>query len=254
MALIDLGYRVPELLFELVLRIFPMKRTRSRRMYEHCLDLGCGTGLAGKFFRCACTKLTGVDLSEKMIARAADKNIYDALIADDVIRFLEQEKEQYDLLIAADLQLYAVADGMGGHRRGDTASRAVIDTFAATAASAADDAAQVTAADMTFSIGVVPQQSAAKLAAKWVPLSRYLEQKTGIHIVFATAPDIPTFEQRLLEGEYDFLDGTEDYKRRWATGERSLYDVEIFGMTAAARARALAKGAIRLTYDLLFRS
>jgi predicted TPR repeat methyltransferase len=106
-----LGYRVPELLSELVFRIFPVQRTRRRKIYKHCLDLGCGTGLAGKFFRCVCTQLTGVDLSEKMIAHAADKNIYDRLVADDVVHFLcedkqHQDKQQYDLLLAADLLTY----------------------------------------------------------------------------------------------------------------------------------------------------
>ena len=57
----------------------------------------------------------------------------------------------------------------------------------------------------TITFGVVPQQAAAKVAAKWVPLLRYLEEKTGFTVVFRTAKDIPTFEQRLIEGEYDFV-------------------------------------------------
>jgi phosphonate transport system substrate-binding protein len=52
--------------------------------------------------------------------------------------------------------------------------------------------------------GVVPQQAAAKLASQWVPMVRYLEKETGRKVVFRTARDIPTFEQRLLDGEYDF--------------------------------------------------
>ncbi|MCI5143289.1 MAG: hypothetical protein D3909_16500, partial [Candidatus Electrothrix sp. ATG1] len=43
---------------------------------------------------------------EKMIALAADKDIYYQLIADDVVRFLEQDEQYYDLLIAADLFTY----------------------------------------------------------------------------------------------------------------------------------------------------
>ena len=27
--------------------------------------------------------------------------------------------------------------------------------------------------------------------------------------------------------EYDFLDGDEEYKRRWRTGSRRLYDIEL---------------------------
>ena len=50
--------------------------------------------------------------------------------------------------------------------------------------------------------------------------------------------------------EYDFLDGTEEYKLRWATGQRRLYDVEVYGLTKAAAAIGLAKGGARLAYDL----
>jgi phosphonate transport system substrate-binding protein len=51
--------------------------------------------------------------------------------------------------------------------------------------------------------GVVPQQSATKLAKRWVPLLNYLSKKTGYTIHFVTAKDIPTFEQRCANEEYD---------------------------------------------------
>jgi phosphonate transport system substrate-binding protein len=51
--------------------------------------------------------------------------------------------------------------------------------------------------------GVVPQQAASKLAQSWSPILEYLTRETGYQLVFSTAPDIPTFESRLLEGEYD---------------------------------------------------
>jgi len=63
-----------------------------------------------------------------------------------------------------------------------------------------------TAADSdnrVISFGVVPQQSASKLAKQWIPLLRYIETKTGYKIRFKTAPNIPSFEQRCLQGEYD---------------------------------------------------
>jgi len=55
----------------------------------------------------------------------------------------------------------------------------------------------------TYKLGVVPQQSAKVLAKLWTPISQYLSAKTGLNIIFSTAKDIPTFEKRLLEGEYD---------------------------------------------------
>lgn len=51
--------------------------------------------------------------------------------------------------------------------------------------------------------GVVPQQSASELAKVWTPILDYLGKKTGRAVRFATARDIPTFEQRLAAGEYD---------------------------------------------------
>jgi len=54
---------------------------------------------------------------------------------------------------------------------------------------------------LTF--GIVPQESASRLADQWTPLMRYLSDRMGVPVRFMTAPDIPTFEQRVLEGHYD---------------------------------------------------
>ncbi|WP_159739103.1 phosphate/phosphite/phosphonate ABC transporter substrate-binding protein [Vibrio atypicus] len=55
-----------------------------------------------------------------------------------------------------------------------------------------------------YTFGIVPQQSAKRLAAQWTPILDEISRQTGHTIVFSTAADIPTFEQRLKEGEYDF--------------------------------------------------
>lgn len=55
----------------------------------------------------------------------------------------------------------------------------------------------------SFTFGVVPQQSAHKLAKNWGPVFAYLSEQTGFTIKFATAPSIPEFERRLRRGEYD---------------------------------------------------
>ncbi len=56
----------------------------------------------------------------------------------------------------------------------------------------------------TFSFAFVPQQSAKKLVKKWQPVLDYLSIKTGDKYIFATAKNIPTFEMRLANEEYDF--------------------------------------------------
>ena len=96
-----LEYRVPELLFDLVDRY-----DTGSSDYENCVDLGCGTGLAGVIFHPLCNRLTGVDLSEKMVAVAAEKQVYDKLVTADVVEYLVQGNTQYDLFIAADLLTY----------------------------------------------------------------------------------------------------------------------------------------------------
>lgn len=55
-----------------------------------------------------------------------------------------------------------------------------------------------------YTFGVVPQQATSTLARDWGPMLARLSARTGLRFVFKTAPDIPTFEKRLSQGEYDF--------------------------------------------------
>ncbi|KTD20589.1 methyltransferase [Legionella lansingensis] len=73
---------------------------------ENALDLGCGTGLCGVILREIATTLTGVDISAKMLAQAKQKEIYDRLIESELVNFLKQEKQNYDLILAADVLPY----------------------------------------------------------------------------------------------------------------------------------------------------
>ncbi|MBW8185244.1 phosphate/phosphite/phosphonate ABC transporter substrate-binding protein [Shewanella nanhaiensis] len=54
---------------------------------------------------------------------------------------------------------------------------------------------------LTF--GVVPQQAASTLARLWSPVLEVMSQNANFQLRFATARDIPTFEKRLAQGEYD---------------------------------------------------
>ncbi|RUM37560.1 MAG: hypothetical protein DSY50_00045 [Desulfobulbus sp.] len=95
-----LGYRVPELMFAALNGALPDKT------FVSTLDLGCGTGLAGTLFRQSTQELTGVDLSSKMLAVAAEKKVYDQLETADVLQFLDSQDTLFDLFIAADLLMY----------------------------------------------------------------------------------------------------------------------------------------------------
>ena len=66
-------------------------------------------------------------------------------------------------------------------------------------ATVADGAASL----VTLTVGVVPQQAASMLAKQWMPLLRHVGAVANVRLVFKTASDIPTFEQRCSAGDYD---------------------------------------------------
>lgn len=70
------------------------------------LDLGCGTGLAGKLFKPYAKRLVGIDLSENMIDVAKTKNIYDELIVTDMESYLQTQNASFDIILAADVFVY----------------------------------------------------------------------------------------------------------------------------------------------------
>ena len=96
-----LGYSVPE-----KLRQGLAKLDGIRLPFEHALDLGCGTGLAGVAFADCCRQLTGVDLAEEMIARAAEKGLYTHLVVAESVDFLRSTPHCYDLILLADVMMY----------------------------------------------------------------------------------------------------------------------------------------------------
>ena len=57
--------------------------------------------------------------------------------------------------------------------------------------------------EKAMSFGIVPQQSASRLAKVWIPFLNHVAEKSGYRINFATARDIPTFEACLAKGAYD---------------------------------------------------
>ncbi|MBF0282455.1 MAG: phosphate/phosphite/phosphonate ABC transporter substrate-binding protein [Zetaproteobacteria bacterium] len=52
-------------------------------------------------------------------------------------------------------------------------------------------------------VGIVPQGAPSELFLKWQPVLAWLSKASGITLEFITAPDVPTFEDRLAQGEYD---------------------------------------------------
>lgn len=102
-----LRYRGPQLVHDAIARACAAGRRAMR--FADMLDLGCGTGLAGATFRPLVGRLTGIDLSERMIAAARAKQLYDQLETADLMAFLHGEAQAqrcYTLIVAADVCPY----------------------------------------------------------------------------------------------------------------------------------------------------
>lgn len=96
----SLHYQVPTLFAHAVHEF-----ARGKKQWQ-ILDLGCGTGLCGEMFKEDARTLVGVDLSDNMLALAAQKHIYDELVNADILTFLANNKNEYDLIIAGDVLVY----------------------------------------------------------------------------------------------------------------------------------------------------
>ena len=70
------------------------------------LDAGCGTGLCGPLLRPAAARLVGVDLSARMLAKAEARGLYDALVQDELVRFMSATTERFDAIVSADVLCY----------------------------------------------------------------------------------------------------------------------------------------------------
>ena len=92
-----ISYALPD-----VLAAEMSNRPRSLRI----LDAGCGTGLNATALKPHAAELTGVDLSEKMIAIAKEKNIYDHLEVADILSFCEKNENRFDFVVLADVACY----------------------------------------------------------------------------------------------------------------------------------------------------
>ena len=97
----NLQYSLPFVLKELILQ-----SNSEKSEYQNVIDLGCGTGLAGKDLRDISTNLFGVDISENMLFEAEKLNIYDTLIVGDIVEKLNASQDKFDLLVALDVLIY----------------------------------------------------------------------------------------------------------------------------------------------------
>ncbi len=97
----QLRYRAPQLVADAVARIFGGSGKRI-----DVLDAGCGTGLCGPLVAPYARRVVGVDLSARMLEKAALRGVYDELHKFELTAYLEAVTEGFDLLISADTLCY----------------------------------------------------------------------------------------------------------------------------------------------------
>jgi predicted TPR repeat methyltransferase len=96
----SLEYKAHELLFKAI-----EEESQINGPEWTILDLGCGTGLCGNLLKRFAKKLIGIDVAEKMVALAKEKDLYDVLEVMDVDTALSDFKDN-DLIVAGDVFSY----------------------------------------------------------------------------------------------------------------------------------------------------
>lgn len=100
-SLVDkLEYRIPRIMSKMIL-----KESKSDFLGS-IMDLGCGTGLFGIEIKQFCEYIEGIDLSEKMLRKAQEKNIYNKLIKQDIITYLSTESLNFNYFVSTDVFIY----------------------------------------------------------------------------------------------------------------------------------------------------
>jgi len=99
--LTGLGYRVPALTKQKIRQLL-----KEPAGTLSVLDAGCGTGLLAEELRPWAGTLVGVDLSMAMLAKAEERKLYDKLVASELVLYLADVTEHFDLLICADTLCY----------------------------------------------------------------------------------------------------------------------------------------------------
>ena len=96
-----LEYRAPSFVATAIASELPVAEAHA-----DVLDAGCGTGLCGPLLRPYARRLTGVDLSSGMLAKARNRKLYDELAQAELTLFMNDHADAYDLIASADTLVY----------------------------------------------------------------------------------------------------------------------------------------------------
>ena len=95
-----LQYKLPFIIKYLIQNI------SSKSKFAKTIDLGCGTGLSGNGLSEISEHLSGIDISENMISKADELDVYDNLYTGDIVDVLNAVQENFDLFVALDVLIY----------------------------------------------------------------------------------------------------------------------------------------------------
>jgi predicted TPR repeat methyltransferase len=96
-----LHYRAPQLIGAELARI----RGAPQKSLV-VLDAGCGTGLGARLLAPFAARLIGVDLSAQMLARARQRDGYDALVQSELTQYMRTNPAVFDLIASSDTLCY----------------------------------------------------------------------------------------------------------------------------------------------------
>ena len=100
-VLASLEYRAPALLASALQYI-----NGEPRGELDMLDAGCGTGLLARCLRRYARRLVGVDLSRKMLEKAARRALYDELAEGELASYMRSSPQAFDIVAASDTLNY----------------------------------------------------------------------------------------------------------------------------------------------------
>ncbi len=98
----ELQYNVPQFMRQAINKFVTEHTTQ-----QYILDLGCGTGLCGIYFRDLARFAVGVDISPAMLVEAKNLGAYDALCCCNILETIPgMQQEYFDIILAADVLVY----------------------------------------------------------------------------------------------------------------------------------------------------
>lgn len=99
-SLANLKYRAPDLAKAII------DETYEKTGDLAVLDAGCGTGLCAPFLQPYVNRLIGIDLSSGMLEKAKKYDIYDELVEVELVSYLMDTDEKFDMVISTDTLVY----------------------------------------------------------------------------------------------------------------------------------------------------